>query len=66
MCGFEKISSSLWFRVLIGIRECQTSDLRKSSTGNFIRVPGASCGVLLVFVAFFDCFYWVFFPLTIE
>lgn len=61
MHGFEKVSSFFWFRALIGIRECQTSDLRKSSTGNFIWVSGASCGVLLVFLGFFDCFCW-FFP----
>lgn len=51
---------SLWFRALIGIRKCQTSDLRKNSTGNFIYISEASCGVLLVFVWFFDVVVGVF------
>lgn len=51
MCDFEKIPSSLWFKALIGIKESQTSDLRKSSIGNFIWASEASCGVL-VFVGF--------------
>lgn len=52
MCSFEKVSF-FWFRALFGIRECQTSGLRKSSTGNFIWVSGSSCGVSLFFVGFF-------------
>lgn len=52
MRGFEKISF-FWFRALFGIRECQTSGLRKSSTGNFTLVSGSSCGVSLFFVGFF-------------
>lgn len=52
MRGFEKIFTSLWFRALMGgIRECQTSDLKKSSSGNFVWFSGPSC-VVLGFVGF--------------
>lgn len=53
MSGFGKISSILWLRALIGMRECQTSYLGNNRTGNFIWVSGAPCGVLLGFVGFF-------------
>lgn len=65
MCCFEKIPFSLWFGVLIGIRECQTLDLR-NSTGKFIWAPGAFCGVLLGLGGVLIVWFVGFFHLTIE
>lgn len=60
MYGIEKIYFSVWFRALIGIRECQTSDLRvvlEISSG-FLKLFVVCCWFLWGFLIV--CFCWVF------